>query len=93
MELDSPVYVYIAGPDQGRSSYVGIAPTLVDMPWIVELGVDRLLWFEAYEPNAASTRAKELRNMSVSERESVFLRHNPDRLDLTSRIWASDPED
>ncbi|RYF40891.1 MAG: hypothetical protein EOO38_21320 [Cytophagaceae bacterium] len=93
MSPTSPIYVYIAADSGGGPSYVGMASTLVDLPWIAQLGVDSLLWFAAENPELASDRAEELRTMSELDREAVFLRHNPTRSDLTPRIWASDPDD
>lgn len=93
MKHSTPVYVYIAANQSAGASFVGITPTLLDMAWIAKYGVDNLVWFEAFDTSAAEVRAKELRSLSEAQRESVFLRHNPDRSDLTPRIWASDPED
>lgn len=93
MDQRLPVYVFIAANKAGGASCVGTTRSLLEMPWIATFGVDNLVWFEGCTDRAqADERARTLSEMTETERQAVFLSHNPEREDLTPRIWASDPD-
>lgn len=86
-------YVYVATGQGVSESYVDLSQSLLGMEWIAKYGVDDLVWFEGHaDYNNATQRAAELRVMTESERRELVRRHNPEQLDLSSRIWGSDPD-
>ena len=90
----SGTYVYIAKDRGGSRSYVGVATSLLEMGWISDFGVNHLVWFDSWPIEAdALAHAERLREMTESERSGVFLKHNPEEIDLYARIQCSDPYD
>jgi hypothetical protein len=85
-------YVYIATSKDSSSSYVDVSQCLLEMQWIAKYGVDDLVWFEGYaDRNIADQRVADLRSMSEAGRRDLIQRNNPDQVDLSPRIWGSDP--
>ena len=92
MTGDANFYVYIATEKDCRRSYVGMTSSLLGMEWIAKFGVDDLVWFDSWSNElSALARVEELRSLTEEEREAIFLKHNPERIDLYPRIQCSDP--
>lgn len=90
--MTTDTYVYIATDKGSSRSFVGTTSSLLGMEWIAVFGVDHLVWFDSWaDEGAAQKRMQELRAMTEEERAAVFLKHNPERLDLYHRIQCSDP--